>query len=103
MAELYKSVSPYYTTIKKNNVVSYLDIMNFRSIPEDDSDIALSIHSKYNTRPDLLSNNLYGTPDLWWVFIVRNPDQMIDPIYGLITGLEIYVPTKDRIFGILGL
>ena len=103
MVETYKQSSPYKNTNQKNDVVSYLDFMNFRSIPADDTDIAMIVDSKFNERPDLLSYDLYGTPDLWWVFVVRNPDQLVDPIYGLTTSLEIYVPTKERIFNILGL
>jgi len=103
MTSIYNTSSPYFVTQQKNNLIQYLDFMEYRDIPADDSDQVLSISSKFNQRPDLLSNDLYGTPELWWIFIVRNPDQMTDPIYDLITGLEIYVPTKQRAFSLLGL
>jgi len=103
MASIYNTSSPYFETRQKNDLIQYLDFMEYRDIPADDSDQALSVSSKFNQRPDLLSNDLYGTPDLWWIFIVRNPDQMVDPIYDLVAGLEIYVPTKQRAFGLLGL
>ena len=32
-------------------------------------------------RPDLLSNNKYGTVDYWWVFSVRNVFVVIDSMY----------------------
>jgi len=99
----YKASSPYYKTNQKTDIVSYLDFINYIPIQADDTDIAMTVDNKFNERPDLLSNSLYGTPNLWWIFIVRNPDQMVDPIYGLTTGLEIYVPTKERIFSLLGL
>jgi len=103
MVEIYNQSSPYFETIQKNDLVSYLDVLEFRDIPEDDTDIAITVSTKFHQRPDLLSNDLYGTPDLWWIFIIRNKDQMVDPIYGLLAGLELFVPTKERAFGLLGL
>lgn len=103
MSSIYQSFSPYFNTLQKNNLVSYLDFIEYRDITTDDSDQPISIQSKFHQRPDLLSHDLYGTPELWWIFIVRNPDQMIDPIYDLVTGLEIFVPTKQRITSLLGL
>ena len=103
MTVIYSKASPYFDTIQKNDLVQYLDFMEFRDIPADDTDEFITVSTKFNQRPDLLSNNLYGTVELWWIFSVRNPDQMIDPIYDLVTNLELFVPTKERAFGILGL
>lgn len=103
MAVTYKKNSPYFTTPQRNFLVEFLDILNFRSIPGDDTDELIVLSPKFNERPDLLSNELYGTPDLWWVFTVRNPDTIIDPIYDFVTEIEIFVPTRQRIFSLLGL
>ena len=103
MATVYSKSSPYYNTPQRNSLVNFLDLMNHREIPEDATDELLTIDVKFNKRPDLLSYDLYGTPNLWWIFTVRNPDQLIDPIYDLVTDLDIYVPSKKRLFGILGL
>lgn len=102
MAVIYKKNSPYFKTPQRNFLVEFLDFYTVRSIPEDDTDDIIIISAKFNERPDLLSNELYGTPDLWWVFIVRNPNQIIDPINDLVSGLEIFVPTKQRLFSLIG-
>jgi len=99
----YSKSSPYFDTIQKNNLVSYLDFMEFRDIPPDDTDELIIVEVAFNQRPDLLSNNLYGTVDLWWIFVVRNPDQMVDPIYDLVSELQLLVPTKQRMFRLVGL
>lgn len=103
MPTIYSKASPYYNTEQKNDLIPYLDFMNFRDISADDTDIAMTVNTKFHQRPDLLSNDLYGTPDLWWIFIVRNPNQMSDPIHDLVTGLDLYVPTKQRVLNIVGL
>ena len=98
----YIKESPYFNTIQKNDLIQYLDFLQFRDIPADDTDIAMTVSTKFHQRPDLLSNELYGTTDLWWIFIVRNPDQMVDPIYDLVTGLDLLVPTKQRALNLVG-
>ena len=103
MAVIYNSSSPYFNTQQKNDLIRYMDFMEYRDIPVDDSDEVVTVSSKFHHRPDLLSNKLYGTPDLWWIFIVRNPDQMMDPIYDLVSGLELYTPIKQRAFSLLGM
>ncbi|KKN58215.1 hypothetical protein LCGC14_0554350 [marine sediment metagenome] len=103
MVVIYKKNSPYFTTPQRNFLVEFLDILTFRSIPADDTDELIVLSPQFNERPDLLSNELYGTPDLWWVFTVRNPDTIIDPIYDFVTEIEIFVPTRQRIFSLLGL
>ncbi len=99
---VYNKSSPYFNTSQKNDLVRYLDFMEYRDIAADDNDQELIVSTKFHQRPDLLSNDLYGTPDLWWIFVVRNPDQMVDPIYDLVSGLELYVPTKQRALSLIG-
>lgn len=99
----YRSSSPFFTTAQRNFFVSYLDVQSFRAIPAHSSDEIIKVSPRFDQRPDLLSNDLYGVPDLWWIFVIRNPDIMTDPIYDLVAGLEIYAPTKERAFSLLGL
>lgn len=104
MAVEYKRTSPYFKTDQINFLISYLGFYTNRPIFADLSDELIAIDPKYNFRPDLLSTAHYGTPDLWWTFAVRNPDLIIDPIYDLKAGLEIFVPTRKRMFSnILGI
>jgi len=72
----------------------YLDIMIPRSVAKSEYDKIMVIPPQFDQRPDLLSQVEYGTPKLWWVFAVRNPDLINDPIQDFVSGLEIYVPSN---------
>ena len=72
----------------------YLDIMVQRNVPKSDFDKIIKIPPAFDQRPDLMSNKEYGTPRLWWVFAIRNPDLITDPIHDFVAGLEIYIPTN---------
>lgn len=75
----------------------YLKKLELIQIPPSNDDTPLKITSKFHQRPDLLSFELYGTVDFWWIFSVRNKNEIEDPIHDLKTDLEIMVPTKERI------
>lgn len=75
----------------------YLDLLNLRRIPPSDNDTLFTITPDIEKRPDLLAAKQYGTPRLWWVFAVRNPDELIDPIEDFVAGLEIFIPSLDNI------
>lgn len=89
MAQNSKSTSQYVLTPIVN---FYLDIWVPVTVNSSSSDTIITIPPSFNQRPDLLSFQEYGTPDLWWVFAVRNPDILIDPINDFVAGLQIYVP-----------
>tara|TARA_R110001583_G_scaffold8932_5_gene42137 strand:- start:825 stop:1121 length:297 start_codon:yes stop_codon:yes gene_type:complete len=44
-------------------------------------------------RPDLISNSIYNTPDLWWLICAAN--NIIDPFEELISGKKIKIPIID--------
>ena len=48
-------------------------------------------------RPDLLANRLYETSELWWVFAIRNPDILTDPIRDFKTGVTIALPSAESV------
>lgn len=89
MAQNLKDSSQYYLTPVSN---FFLDRWVPRVIPKNDFDKIIIIPAAFDQRPDLLSQQEYGTPRLWWVFCIRNPDLIIDPINDFVAGLEIYVP-----------
>lgn len=89
MAANSKDSSQYLLTPVKN---WYLDLWVPREVPKSDFDKIIIIPPAFDQRPDLLSQQEYGTPRLWWVFCVRNPDLIIDPINDFVAGLEIYIP-----------
>jgi hypothetical protein len=54
-------------------------------------------------RPDLLASDLYGYPELWWVFIQRNMDVIQDPIFDFVPGTQIFIPKGSSLLTMLGL
>jgi hypothetical protein len=96
----YSTTSPYYNT---PNWGPFLDVWNGKTIPADVSDARYEIDPPYNLRPDLLAYDMYGDSNLWWVFAVRNPDTLKDPVFSFIAPNVIYVPTKAVVFKALGI
>jgi len=94
MSVRYSKSSPYYGT---PNWGQFLDTWVGKTIPSDVTDARYQIDSAYNFRPDLLAFDLYQDSNLWWVFAVRNPDILIDPLLNFRTGTIIYVPTKNTV------
>lgn len=95
----YKKTSPYYLTSLQNG---YLDVTVFRDLPFQTDDIVYTVTADYEFRPDLLAFDLYKDSDLWWVFAVRNPSLIKDPIFDLKAGMSIYLPKLSTIQGVLG-
>lgn len=93
-----KQTSPYYNTPTSD---FYLDIYVDRPIPEHSTDRLIEIEDRYENRPDLLSYDLYGTPDYWWIFYKRNLSVINDPIFDMKPGLIIFVPTNERLRNLL--
>lgn len=89
MAQNSKDTSQYLATPING---WYLDLWVPRSVPKNEFDKIYIIPPGFDQRPDLLSQQEYGTPRLWWVFAMRNPDLIIDPIEDFVAGLEIYIP-----------
>lgn len=100
MAANYNNTSPWFTTPKNKN---YLDIMTIRPVSAEIDDFLYTIEPQYTYRPDLLAYDLYGTPNLWWVFIQRNLDVLQDPIFDFIPGKQIYLPKNSSLSSVLGL
>jgi hypothetical protein len=92
MSATYSKSSPYYST---GNWGQFLDVWGYNNlkISEDVTDALYQIDAAYNLRPDLLAYDMYQDSDLWWIFAVRNPDVLIDPLLNFTEGTIIYVPT----------
>jgi hypothetical protein len=101
MAVTYKKSSPYFDTKIVNG--KYLDVLSMRRIPSNKGDTTYTITDTYQYRPDLLAFDLYKDPDLWWVFAVRNPNTLKDPIFDFNSGTTIYIPNQDTINKALGI
>jgi len=90
----YPTSSPYYLTPQNSwRIGYYVD----RPIPADSTDTVFTVTPKYQYRPDKLSYDIYGYPVYYWVFMQRNIDIIRDPIYDMIVGITIYIPTYTRL------
>jgi len=96
----YSAFSPYFKT---EFTGTYLGPWNPRSITREADDIVYEITKQYENRPDLLARDLYGDERLWWVFAVRNPNIIKDPIFDFSEGKKIFIPKKNNIESDLGL
>jgi hypothetical protein len=88
----YAQTSPYAGT---QTWGKFLDVWPGKTIAAHMTDAVYQIDQIYNLRPDLLANDIYQDSSLWWVFAVRNPDVLIDPLLNFVTGAIIFVPTKE--------
>jgi hypothetical protein len=96
----YSATSPYYTT---DTFGQFLDVINFRNFPKYIDDQVFQINKIYEFRPDLLAFDLYGNAGLWWVFAVRNPNVIEDPIGDFVSGTNIQLPSKQTLTTALGI
>lgn len=96
----YSKSSPYYGTPSWG---PFLDIWRSKNIAPAPTDAVYEIDPAYNLRPDLLAYDMYQDTNLWWVFAIRNPDVLTDPLVSFKTGVVIYVPTKATLQSALGI
>jgi len=99
MTVVYSKTSPYYNT---ETYSFFLDVANIPDIPAVPSDVVYQIDAIYKNRPDLLAYDLYGDASLWWVFAVRNPNTIQDPVFDFVPGATIYIPKQDTINAAIG-
>jgi hypothetical protein len=95
----YSKSSPYSTTTVFGN---FLDIASLPAIPKNPDDVLFQVNKTYQYRPDLLAFDLYGDSNLWWVFALRNPNAIKDPIFDMKIGNRIYLPKKTTLSGLVG-
>ena len=95
----YSQRSPYSATTQNN---LYLELLQIRPVPAEKDDFRYTIENQYNRRPDLLAYDLYGSAQLWWVFVQRNMDVLKDPIYDFVSGTVIFCPKKSNLQKFLG-
>lgn len=96
----YKNSSPYSNTQYLDG--KFLDLLTYKVLPAQSDDIYKQIGNTWQYRPDLMSYDLYQTVDYWWVFMVRNRDVIIDPIWDFTADKMIYIPKLQTIVTTLG-
>lgn len=85
----------YKKTPNNGFFLSYYEPIN---IPYDSSDYYLEIPTKYDLKPGLLANDLYGDPQLLWIFSIMNRDTITDPLFDFRAGKIIRIPTRERLY-----
>lgn len=78
----------------------YTDLYKPPFNPDFTATTKFTLTSKYNRRPDLLAYELYGDSNLWWVFVLYNRNQIVNPINDFTTGKTILVPNRDFVSGL---
>lgn len=96
----YRKTSAYFGT---NLYGKFLDIMVPRTITAKSDDPEMTISQAYEYRPDLLAYDLYGDAALWWVFAMRNPNVLKNPIGDFFAGQIILLPKTETLKTDLGL
>ena len=93
--------SRYTNTPQVTYKINYLNMWKWNNLPINLDDPKILLDSKYQHRPDLLSHDVYGTVDLWWIFMVANPDVIHDPVYDFKAGILIIVPSAATLSGVI--
>ena len=88
--------------IKKQRGTNNKRVFKYIKYPK----ISLSINDIYATtligdRLDLIANQFYKDVDLWWVIVTANPGVIRRDSFNLKPGLQIRIPSPDRITNIL--
>lgn len=99
MVAQYSTSSPYYFTPQNSY---YLGSWIAPGIGPSATDEYVTVSQRYLHRPDLLSYDLYGSPRLWWVFALLNPDSIRDPVYDMVPGIQLRVPSAVSLQSFLG-
>lgn len=93
----YPQESPYHFTRLTGKFLTYYV---HRSIPVHPNDRTTTLNNeRYVNRPDLLSLDLYGSSEIWWVIPVRNGLQ--DPVFDLQMGVELFIPDANYVWSLV--
>lgn len=95
MATIYRKES----FIRNPQVVDnkFMGMNNLPKIYKNVRDEDYIIGHGYDERPDLLAYKLYGSVRYWWVFAMRNPDILKDPIRDFKAGVKIVLPAEETV------
>ena len=91
----YRNSSNYANTVVNRK---FLELYNPTITIDSLSDriISFTLQAKYDRRPDLLAQDMYGNSRLWWVFAHYNRDKLRDPIMDFKAGIEIEAPKEYK-------
>ena len=88
--------------IKKQKGTNSKRVFKYIKYPK----IPLSVDDIYATtlvgdRLDLIADQFYNDVDLWWVVVTANPDVIRRDSFNLKPGLQVRIPSPNRITNIL--
>lgn len=90
-----KSESLYMATASSSDFLGYYKPID---IPlNDETDYVITISPSYHNKPGKLAYDLYGNANYRWVFRYFNNNKINDPIFDLVEGMSIIIPTKERL------
>ena len=75
----------------------FMGMNNLPKIYKSVKDEEYIIGHGYDERPDLLAYQLYGSTRYWYVFALRNPDILKDPIRDFKAGKSIILPAEESV------
>ena len=95
----YRNSSNYANTVVNRK---FLELYNPTITIDSLSDriISFTLQAKYDRRPDLLAQDMYGNSRLWWVFAHYNRDKLRDPVMDFKAGIEIEAPKEYKPSGV---
>ena len=82
-------------TIKQSQNKRYYKNIEYPNIPVSIDDIYIITNS--TDRLDLLANDFYGDPHLWWIISRANPEKIKRDSFFMKPGVEIRIPSKQRL------
>lgn len=98
MSVKYNKTSNYTkTSMNKKYLNVYNPVLTRETLSSETKTI--KIQNKYDRRPDLLANDLYGNSKVWWVFAHYNREELKDPLNDFRAGMTIVVPKNFRVSG----
>ena len=81
----------YYSKLKMDkNRGRYLKPLRYPNIPLSTSD--MYVNTVVGDRLDLMADQFYNDPRLWWLIAQANPDKLRRDSYSVSVGLEIRIP-----------
>lgn len=94
----YSRYSPYF----KVQQTWYLGTYIPKTMKPADDDRIYVIPNKYHQQPWRLAKEEYGNERLYYIFAILNKDILKDPVYDFKAGVEIRIPSVNRVQKYMG-
>lgn len=93
------SATPAYSGVNAEIEGSWQKVIVFglmvEAVVPDATDVLYTVPQAGEGRLDLISQQFYGTPELWWAVALVN--NLVDPLIGFLAGQTIRIPQKTRL------